>query len=125
MPAALRQGHVYLQSSRHEAQGMAVLEAAACGLPVLGTPVGILPEIAAAPARDDLAELAEAAAGFLADPARREAWRAEARPRVAELALGPTTGRLADLYAELATEPADAATISGAPRAAAGRRRTL
>jgi glycosyltransferase involved in cell wall biosynthesis len=125
MPAALGQGHVYLQSSRHEAQGMAVLEAAACGLPALGTPVGILPEVAAAPASDDPAVLAEGAAIFLADPARREAWRLRARAHAAEFALGTATGRFADLYAELATGPAEGAAGSATPRATAGRRRTL
>ncbi len=37
-----------VQSSRHEAQGMGMLEAAACGIPLAGTPVGILPELAEA-----------------------------------------------------------------------------
>ncbi|MGP1614910.1 MAG: PepSY domain-containing protein, partial [Pollutimonas bauzanensis] len=36
---------VFVQTSRHEAQGMALLEAAACGVPPVGTPVGVLPEL--------------------------------------------------------------------------------
>jgi glycosyltransferase involved in cell wall biosynthesis len=59
MPDYLRRAHVYVQSSWHEAQGMAPLEALACGLPVLGTPVGILPEVAARPATTSVAELSE------------------------------------------------------------------
>ncbi len=43
-----RAADLFVQSSLHEAQGMAVLEAAACGIPLAGTPVGILPELAAA-----------------------------------------------------------------------------
>jgi glycosyltransferase involved in cell wall biosynthesis len=38
---------VFVLSSRHEAQGMVAIEAAACGLPVTGTRVGVIPELAA------------------------------------------------------------------------------
>ena len=45
LPAVYRSAAVFVQGSRHEAQGMALLEAAACGVPAVGTPVGVLPEI--------------------------------------------------------------------------------
>ena len=45
LPAVYRSAAVFVQGSRHEAQGMALLEAAACGVPSVGTPVGVLPEI--------------------------------------------------------------------------------
>ncbi|MBI3914978.1 MAG: glycosyltransferase family 4 protein [Chloroflexi bacterium] len=41
-----RAADIVVQSSLHEAQGLAMLEAAACGRAMAGTPVGILPELA-------------------------------------------------------------------------------
>lgn len=48
LPSRYRRADLVVQSSLHEAQGMAVLEAAACGIPLAGTPVGVLPELAEA-----------------------------------------------------------------------------
>ncbi len=36
-----QQAHVLVQSSRHEGQGVAVCEAAAAGVPTVGTAVGL------------------------------------------------------------------------------------
>ena len=79
MPAVFRQAHVYVQTSIHEAQGMAVLEAMACGVPALGTPVGVIPEIAAAPPTDEPAALAAHIVALLADSAHYVYQRARAR----------------------------------------------
>jgi glycosyltransferase involved in cell wall biosynthesis len=40
LPAFFERAHLYVQSSRHEAAGVAVLEAAVAGLPIVGTAVG-------------------------------------------------------------------------------------
>lgn len=45
LPAFYRAADLHVQSSRFESQGMAVLEAAACGTATVGTAVGILPEL--------------------------------------------------------------------------------
>lgn len=45
LPSIYRGALAFVLSSRHEAQGMVALEAAACGVPVVGTFVGVLPEL--------------------------------------------------------------------------------
>ena len=45
IPGHLRRADLYLQSSSYESQGVSVCEAAMCGLPIVGTAVGILPEL--------------------------------------------------------------------------------
>ena len=47
MPAIYREHDLLLQGSRHEAQGMAIIEGLASGLSVVSTPVGVAPEIVA------------------------------------------------------------------------------
>jgi glycosyltransferase involved in cell wall biosynthesis len=71
-----RAAHLHLLSSRHESQAVVVGEAAAAGVPTVGTRVGIVAELApaaawAAPVGDPAA-LAEGALALLRDPARRE-----------------------------------------------------
>jgi glycosyltransferase involved in cell wall biosynthesis len=101
MPAFYAQGHLYLQSSRHESQGMSVIEALACGLPVLGTPVGVLPQVAAAPPQ----ETAEALAAQIPPLLQPEVY-ARQRQRARQLAadtfsLPRTTARFGQLYEQL------------------------
>jgi glycosyltransferase involved in cell wall biosynthesis len=40
-----RRAHVYVQSSRHESMGAAVLEASSAGVPIVGTAVGLVAEM--------------------------------------------------------------------------------
>jgi glycosyltransferase involved in cell wall biosynthesis len=97
------QGSVYLQSSRHESQGMAVLEAMACGLPALGTPVGILPEVAARPPQWGPAALAGQLVELLQDPAAYQAASVRAREQVVEqFSLATAVARFHGLYQSLA-----------------------
>lgn len=87
MPAFYRRGHLFVLSSRHESQSVALLEAGACGLPAVGTAVGLLPQVLAAtqlaPAGDAY-RLGHCMANLLQD---REGRQREAR-RMAQLVRG-------------------------------------
>jgi glycosyltransferase involved in cell wall biosynthesis len=102
MPAIYQQAQLYVQTSRHESQGMAVVEALACGLPALGTPVGLLPEVAALPAALEAESLAAQIVNLLDDDA---AWlrRAEEARALAEsgYSLPVTMGRFLELFDEM------------------------
>ena len=75
--------HLFVLSSRHEAAGVVLLEAAASGLPVVGTGVGYIadwaPERAVSVRPADPGALAEAILATLADEAARARLSASAR----------------------------------------------
>lgn len=75
--ALCRETHLYLQASYHESQGVAVCEAAAAGVPTVGSAVGLVAELAPAAAVavpvGDAPALGRAIVAALSDPARREA----------------------------------------------------
>lgn len=99
MPPFYGRGTVYLQSSRHESQGMAVLEAMACGLPVLGTPVGSLPEVAARPPQWGAAALADQLVELLQDPAAYRSASSQAREQaIQQFSLPTAAARFQELY---------------------------
>jgi glycosyltransferase involved in cell wall biosynthesis len=102
MPGVYQQAHLYLQTSRHESQGMAVLEAMSCGLPVVGTPVGILPQVACQPSTWDKETLAAQIVHTLADRSAYANQRQIAR-RIAEeqFSLRITTDKFVALYRQL------------------------
>lgn len=109
--ALCREAHLYLQASLHESQGVAVCEAAAAGVPTVGTAVGLVAELAPAAAAavppGDAAALGRAVAAALLDPARREAMgrAAQAWARAHDAAW--TAAEFTQIYAEAGrTRPA-------------------
>ncbi len=86
LPTFYGDASIFAQSSWHEAQGMALIEAAACGLPVAGTAVGALPEFVPAaalqvPAGDEEG-LADILIRFLDNPDQAGCMGVNARERV-------------------------------------------
>jgi glycosyltransferase involved in cell wall biosynthesis len=71
-----RRAHVYVQSSLHESQGVAVCEAAAAAVPTVGTAVGLVaewaPDAALAVPVGDPRALAEGVLELLDNPSQRE-----------------------------------------------------
>jgi glycosyltransferase involved in cell wall biosynthesis len=94
LPAVYRGARVSVVSSRHEAQSMVALEAIACGVPLVGTRVGVVPEVtdAVVPVRDHVA-LARAIINALERPSPLE--------MPARFALDATTNRFRQLYTSL------------------------
>jgi glycosyltransferase involved in cell wall biosynthesis len=83
LPDLYRRAHVHLVSSLYESQGVAVLEAAAAGLPTVGTAVGLVPTMAPVAARcvatGDATALANTTSDLLLDAVARESVGAAAR----------------------------------------------
>jgi glycosyltransferase involved in cell wall biosynthesis len=110
LPAIYRQADLFVLSSRHEAQGMAALEAAACGLPVVGTRVGIIPEIAPQAAVDvpteDPAAFGDAIDDLVRDSERRRALGDAARARaVDDFSLARSVERFRQVYCDITRSP--------------------
>lgn len=96
---------LFLLSSRHEAGPVAVVEAAACSVPTVGTAVGHVAEgsphrSVAVPVADDAA-LASAAAALLADPGRRQEMGEAARAWAWENRAAVAAERFESLYREV------------------------
>ncbi len=91
---ALRDSDVFLLPSRSESFGVAALEAMACGVPVVASEVGGLPEVVAQGetgrlvACGDVEGMARAVLDIVSDPERRERYGALARERAVTLFQG-------------------------------------
>ncbi|CAN5782319.1 glycosyltransferase family 4 protein [soil metagenome] len=101
-----QQADLFLLSSLHESQAMVVLEAAACGLPTVGSAVGVVrdlaPESAIAVSPRDPGALADAALNLLCDAERLQRMRISALAQVdRHYATGPVTDRFVRLYTAL------------------------
>ncbi len=100
------QAHLFLQSALLENQGVALLEAAATGLPAVGTAVGLLPELAptaavATPPGDDRV-LAEAILALVGDKGRWEKLGAAAAAFATTYNADWTATQFSQLYRQLA-----------------------
>jgi glycosyltransferase involved in cell wall biosynthesis len=100
-----RAAHLYVQSSLHEAAGVAVLEAAAAGVPVVGTRVGFVADwdgaAALAVPAGEPAQLAGAIVQLLENPQRRYAIAHVAREWAERHDADYTAREMADLYSSL------------------------
>lgn len=101
-----QRAHVNVLSSRHEAAGVAALEAAAAGVPTVGTRVGYVadwaPNRAVAVQPRDPAALADAMVGLLEDRARRRTLGDAAREWSLAHDADWTAARLEQVYEEVA-----------------------
>jgi N-acetyl-alpha-D-glucosaminyl L-malate synthase BshA len=102
LPAA----DLFLLPSESESFGLAALEAMACGVPVVGTRTGGLPELVEdgvggrLRSVGDVDGMAAFAGDLLADPARHAAFREAARARAAQFDRADVVRLYEDLYVE-------------------------
>jgi len=106
LPTHFHGASIYMQASRHEAQGVAVCEAAAAGCAIVGTATGIAPDLAARGAArvvpvGDAEALGAAALGLLRDAAQRARLAENAEAWATQHTAAHTAQALETLYAEL------------------------
>jgi glycosyltransferase involved in cell wall biosynthesis len=106
LPDCYNAGDLFVFSSKTETQGLVLLEAMACGTPVvstayMGTADIVKPERGARVAPDDEEGFANLVVELLNDPAHRLAMSSEARAYAATWSAGAMATRMAELYSSL------------------------
>jgi len=106
LPDCYSAGDLFVFSSKTETQGLVLLEAMACGTPVvstayMGTADIVTPERGARVAPDDEEGFATLVVELLNDPARRRAMSAEARSYASTWSATAMATRMAELYSSL------------------------
>ncbi|WP_116810807.1 glycosyltransferase [Steroidobacter cummioxidans] len=106
LPDCYNAGDLFVFSSKTETQGLVLLEAMACGTPVvstayMGTADIVKPERGARVAPDDEEGFANLVVELLNDPDRRRVMSAEARTYASTWSAGATATRMAELYSSL------------------------
>jgi glycosyltransferase involved in cell wall biosynthesis len=109
LPDCYSAGDLFVFSSKTETQGLVLLEAMACGTPVvstayMGTADIVNPERGARVAPDDEAGFANLVIELLDDPARRRAMSAEARSYAATWSADAMALRMVDLYSAITAD---------------------
>jgi len=105
----LRLMDLFIIPSREEGLGTAAVEAMACGLPVIGSRVGgipesVTPEVGLLFEPGDVAGLADCMAQLASDPAARRRLGEASRARaISEFSVEVMVDRLVELYRDLAT----------------------
>lgn len=101
-----QRAHLAVLTSRHEAAGVVTLEAAACGVPTVGSNVGYVADWdglrSIAVHSSTAGDIAEAIMAALADPERRRRLAAEARQWAVAHNADWTAARFEQLYHEVA-----------------------
>lgn len=109
-----QQASLAVLTSRHEAAGVVTREAAACGVPTVGTAVGVVddwaPTAAVAVPVGDAEALASALLALLAQPDVREALATAARERTAATDAEWTAHHYLTLYAAIAHRQSSTST---------------
>lgn len=108
LPDCYNSGDLFVFSSKTETQGLVLLEAMACGTPVvstayMGTADIVKPERGARVAPDDEEGFADLVVELLDDPERRRMMSIEARAYAATWSAGAMAARMAELYSSLIT----------------------
>lgn len=102
LPRLFASADLYVQTSLHEAAGVSVLEAAACGVPVMGTRLGYVadwaPDRAVAVDDPSAGRFARAIEELLVDADRRRALASGARAWLAEHNADRTASEFERLY---------------------------